>query len=318
MGKPKKGLTARRKAQQLARTLSSGLETNVELDALLPTVRELSRLLGISHEQLDQSLYDARQDSRKKVTGVDGVKIATIRMRMADEKAFSTEIGRAVNAFNGLVTGSVLASVIHSGVESQNSMKVWEILMNSPMRESVFGQLLGSFGSAELRRVRAESEYGSAPAAASFEDDTQRHILLSAPFVIESADPELFDEMFSFAFISRMQRRSPLALTAAVVFSGALPPTLVYLCLRAIAAHRRDAAEVRIREAEADIRESDAALARLRVRVAEELTREIESAGLQVSKELAQELLRQASPAIADLGNKALIGNISVGLPKFS
>jgi len=98
----------------------------------------------------------------------------------------------------------------------------------------------------------------------------------------------------------------PLVLTVAVV------AVVLYVCTII----RRAEGEVRIREAEADMREADALLARLRVRAAKYIIRRLESSSCESADALIQELIRQTSPSVADLGRSALIGNVGVTLPK--
>jgi hypothetical protein len=110
--------------------------------------------------------------------------------------------------------------------------------------------------------------------------------------------------------------REVITIIATVLSVVMLAPVLAYAMMWALSAIRRIDAEARIREAEAEIRQCDVELARLRVRAAEHIVQVLEHSNNGSADVLTQELLKQPSPMVADLGNKALVGNIGVTLPK--
>lgn len=107
---------------------------------------------------------------------------------------------------------------------------------------------------------------------------------------------------------------SVLIIIAAAIAIATVGPFLAFVTTRLMSSARRADAEARIREAEADLKESDVAFARARVRLANRLIEGIEQSGLRPTDSMAEELLRQASPPVATLNDRPLIGKAGISL----
>lgn len=135
---------------------------------------------------------------------------------------------------------------------------------------------------------------------------------------LQERDPALYQRLFEFARISRAEHRSPLLLELSVALGIALagPPLLVYGTVKAIESMRRSAAETKIREHEANIREQELAQQREKTRVLRHIADAIEATPLtqHINPSVVQAMIGMSSPAVADLGTSPLIGEVKVGL----
>jgi len=132
---------------------------------------------------------------------------------------------------------------------------------------------------------------------------------------------QLYRELFSFARIRRAETRSPLLLELAV-FIGilGLPGVIVTGIMRAAAAADRVDAETRIRQAEANSKEQEAAQRGIQTEIFGYIRDAVRDHALSGTFEVPDSVLQAAatiaSPSVADLSNSALIEKITFGIEK--
>lgn len=137
---------------------------------------------------------------------------------------------------------------------------------------------------------------------------------------IRRRDAELFSAIFSFAEVSRLEHRSPLVVELALIFTAAaaLPLVLTYGLLRACERSQRAEQELRIRKAEADMKEQEARAWAYKADTMKEVRDGVQKMNLgervAVPEQAIVASVNLSAPAIAELSKNPLIERVSLSL----
>ena len=305
----------RERLRKLVETLHEHVDTGVLPESV---VADLQVLAG----ELSPSTLAARALRPQEMFRIASIshrpREATIRIRLRPEQGSTGDLSCAIDALNSLVTSAVLAESISRGGAHDDA--IWPILRRTVEETQAERFFFPGFAeSIRAERPTPPQSHGRSPNARL--DPTQAEVYAACMGWIQrsiaSHDPHLYRDTFGFLTVDRVQHRSPLTIFAVLTIALAIPPALVYGCLKVVASLRRADAEADIRQSEANIRRSDAIVARARASMAERIIREAQSvSSLPISEPIVQELLKQASPAIAELRGTSLIERVTIGLSK--
>ena len=132
------------------------------------------------------------------------------------------------------------------------------------------------------------------------------------------SDPELYNDIFSFAQLSRAEHRSPLFVELAVIISiGFIPAILTYGVMMAVANCKRKFAEVGIREKELEIKDEESKQKKIQTEILEELRKTIKEKGIDsVPDNVLAATAATSSAPVNDLGSSPLVGSITFGVSR--
>jgi hypothetical protein len=136
-------------------------------------------------------------------------------------------------------------------------------------------------------------------------------------------DRERYEQLFAFAEVRRLEHHSPLLLETAAIIGGAiaLPPVLLYGCMKAVYFGRRSEAETGMREVELETKKEELRQSQIRTQIQQHLAAAIletkfTTGPINVPDTVMAETARIAATTVADLGSSPLIGSVTLGLSK--
>jgi hypothetical protein len=142
--------------------------------------------------------------------------------------------------------------------------------------------------------------------------------------IARRSNPDLYQEIFSFAHVSKLEHHSPLVLQLSVTIGATmavttLPALLLYGLMRATAKGRQDEARTKILESQAQQQREIAHQLELKTKMMAEVERALNSynqgsSKLGIPPEVLLETVRIAAPAVADLKDSPLVGSMTVGI----
>lgn len=136
--------------------------------------------------------------------------------------------------------------------------------------------------------------------------------------IVQNHDVELFNRIFSFAEVSRLEHHSPLLLEVAVLLGGATfaVPLLTYGLMRAVVRCRQLELNNELRETDVELKREELKQRRIQTEVLSSVRDTIRGPGqsVTVSDATLAAITTISSPSVAELATSPLIGSISVGV----
>ena len=133
-------------------------------------------------------------------------------------------------------------------------------------------------------------------------------------------NPELYNKLFHFAEVSKLEHRSPLVLELAVAIAiPSLPILITYGLMRAVASHRKMEAEIRIREREADIKEEELRQKKIQTAIVEEIYTGIKSqqsidGHIDIPEKVIENAASFSVSSVGELGSSPLVDKLTFSI----
>lgn len=247
--------------------------------------------------------------------------IAYLRIELGSTEHSVADVSMIVEDLEGLITAAIWGSMLEREMRDGPLRRARQVLENSMSESKARARFYPGFtihGTDGISLLNNEINRGFNPYNPL---DAGLQIGLDAWFrrSIFKESPELFNELFSFASVRKLEHHSPLIVETVIVI-GVLstPVVLAYSLMKAASKARRDEAEARIREIEAEQKEEELKQMRLRTRMMKSITESIEELKakdkLKIPNEAITKAVQVASPAIADLGENPLIKEVTFGV----
>lgn len=239
---------------------------------------------------------------------------AKLEVVLNSEQHTISEVRLVVDALDGLWMAGMWGAIITPNYETNDLVRARDYLRRAQQDRKAPARFYPEF----FRGMGAGPELDepdfepSNPMDAAVRDGMNSYLRR----ILIHQDPDLYQRMFSFATVAKVEYRSPLLIEMAIVVGAmTLPVVLTFALARAAVAMRKANAEVSIRETEAKIRQEELKQKEIQTRVlehVEEAVRELDA--IDIPKEAMTAAAQVSTTAISDLSSKPLIGSLTFGV----
>lgn len=240
--------------------------------------------------------------------------VATLQVSVSSTEVLAPDLGLLVGALNGLVAASIWGALADRQSDDHRLYRAREILHNTRRTPKGRARFYPDFWTADdLPFLEDYDEFDPVdPLDSSVRDGLNSWLSRS----LYLQDPRLYNDLFSFAKVQRLEHHSPLLVELAVLIAAPVVPALLaYGLMRTVAGIRRALAEARIREAEAAIREEELNHRRIQSRILDDVATAVhEMDAKEIPKSVVAAAAKVGTTSIADLGSSPLIGSVTLGV----
>jgi hypothetical protein len=249
---------------------------------------------------------------------------ASLGIQLSSESHSTSEVGYIVDIIDSLPMVSFWSALVTPETNDKNIFIARELLSESAMRGKAKHRFYPLFHrDFHLIDENRYAPFQSLPKFDSF-DPLDIGVIAGvntwAKRVIFQKDKNLYNQLFNFAAVSKLEHHSPLVIELAIAISiPSLPIILTYGLMRAAASYRRLSAEADIREKEADIKDEELKQKRIQTAILEEMKSSIEQQGIKKEKiRIPEKALENVATfgvsSVAELAHSPLIDKMTFGI----